>query len=51
MTKQFDIARQQRGAITAAQAGLIVVLLLVMAGGVVLLTGIWPRKKRNPRQP
>ena len=34
--------RQQRGAITAAQAGLIVVLLLVIAGGVVLLTGIWP---------
>ena len=42
MTKQFDIARQQRGAISAAQAGLIVVLLLVIAGGVVLLTGIWP---------
>ena len=34
MTKQFNIARQQRGAITAAQAGLIVVLLLVIAGGV-----------------
>ena len=44
MTKQFDIARQQRGAISAAQAGLIVVLLLVIAGGVVLLTGIWPPK-------
>ena len=42
MTKQFDIARQQRGSISAAQAGLIVVLLLVIAGGVVLLTGIWP---------
>ena len=42
ITKQFDIARQQRGAISAAQAGLIVVLLLVIAGGVVLLTGIWP---------
>ena len=42
ITNQFDIARQQRGAITAAQAGLIVVLLLVIAGGVVLLTGIWP---------
>ena len=42
MTKQFDIARQQQGAISAAQAGLIVVLLLVIAGGVVLLTGIWP---------
>ena len=34
--------RQQRGAISAAQAGLILVLLLVIAGGVVLLTGIWP---------
>ena len=45
MTKQFDIARQQRGAISAAQAGLIVVLLLVIAGGVVLLTGIWPPKE------
>ena len=44
MTKQFDIARQQRGAISAAQAGVIVVLLLVIAGGVVLLTGIWPPK-------
>ena len=42
ITKQFDIARQQRGAISAAQAGVIVVLLLVIAGGVVLLTGIWP---------
>ena len=42
MTKQFDIARQQRGAISAAQAVLIVVLLLVIAGGVVFLTGIWP---------
>ena len=42
ITKQFEIARQQRGAISAAQAGLIVVLLLVIAGGVALLTGIWP---------
>ena len=41
-TNQFDIARQQWGAISAAQAGIIVVLLLVIAGGVVLLTGIWP---------
>ena len=32
-TNQFDIARQQRGAISAAQAGIIVVLLLVIAGG------------------
>ena len=45
ITKQFEIARQQRGAISAAQAGLIVVLLLVIAGGVVLLTGIWPPKE------
>jgi len=42
MTKQFGFVREQRGAISAAQAGLIVVLLLVIAGGVVLLTGIWP---------
>ena len=42
ITKQFDIARQQRGAISAAQVGVIVVLLLVIAGGVVLLTEIWP---------
>ena len=39
--------RQQRGAITAAQAGLIVVLLLVIAGGVFLLTGIWPPEKES----
>ena len=45
ITKQFDIARQQRGAISAAQAGVIVVLLLVIAGGMVLLTGIWPPKE------
>ena len=42
MTKQFGIVREQRGAISTAQAALIVVLLLVIAGGVVLLTGIWP---------
>ncbi|MGB1958547.1 MAG: DUF3014 domain-containing protein, partial [Luminiphilus sp.] len=46
ITKQFDIARQQRGAISAAQAGLIVVLLMVIAGGVVLLTGIWPPEEK-----
>ena len=45
ITKQFDIARQQRGAISAAQAGVIAVLLLVIAGGVVLLTGMWPPKE------
>jgi len=44
ITNQFNIVRQQRGAISAAQAGIIVVLLLVIAGGVVLLTGIWPPK-------
>jgi len=38
--------RQQRGAISAAQAGLIVVLLLVIAGGVVLLTGNWPPEEK-----
>ena len=49
ITKQFDTARQQRGAISAAQAGLIVVLLLVIVGGVVLLTGIWlPEEKPAP---
>ena len=42
MTNQFGTVREQRGAISAAQAGLILVLLLVIAGGVVLLTGIWP---------
>ena len=42
MGDQMYRVRQQRGAISAAQAGLIVVLLLVIAGGVVLLTGIWP---------
>ena len=42
MTNQFHIVSKQRGAISAAQAGLIVVLLLVIAVGVVLLTGIWP---------
>ena len=42
MTSQFYIVSTERGAISAAQAGLIVVLLLVIAVGVVLLTGIWP---------
>ena len=42
MTHQSHIERAQRGAISAAQAGLMVVLLLVISGGVVLLTGIWP---------
>ena len=47
MTNQFGIVREQRGAISAAQAGLILVLLLVIAGGVVLLTGIWPPEKES----
>ena len=42
MFNQLHIVSTQRGAISAAQAGLIVVLLLVIAGGMVLLTGIWP---------
>ena len=42
MTHRPRIERAQRGAISTAQAGLIVVLLLVISGGVVLLTGIWP---------
>ena len=47
MTNQFGTVREQRGAISAAQAGLILVLLLVIAGGVVLLTGIWPPEKES----
>ena len=46
MTHQSHIERAQRGAISAAQAGLIVVLLLVISGGVVLLTGIWPAEEK-----
>ena len=46
MDDQMYRGRQQRGAISAAQAGLIVVLLLVIAGGVVLLTGIWPPEEK-----
>jgi hypothetical protein len=42
MTEHCQIISAQRGAISAAQAGLILVLLLVIAGGVVLSTGIWP---------
>ncbi len=46
MDHQSHIERSQRGAISAAQAGLIVVLLLVISGGVVLLTGIWPSEEK-----
>ena len=42
ITKQFHVVGAQRGAISAVQAGLIVVSLLVIAGGAVFLTGIWP---------
>ena len=45
MANQFHIVSTQRGATSAAQAGLIVALLLVIAGGVVLLTGIWPSEE------
>ena len=46
MTHQSHIVSDQRGAMTAAQAGLIVVLLLVISGGVVLLTGIRPAEEK-----
>ena len=48
MAHQSHIERSQRGAISAAQAGLSVVLLLVISGGVVLLTGIWPSEEKPP---
>ena len=41
-TKQFHVLGAQRGAISALQAGLIAVFLLVIAGGAVFFTGIWP---------
>lgn len=46
MTHKSHIERAQRGAISAAQAGLIVVLLLVISSAVVLLTGIWPPEEK-----
>ena len=48
MTKPFHIVSAQRGTMSAAQAGLIVLLSLVIAGGVVLLTGIWPPEEEKP---
>ena len=42
ITKQFHVLGAQRGAISALQAGLIAVFLLVIAGGAVFFTGIWP---------
>ena len=46
MTNQFHIGRAQRGAITTAQAGLILILSLGIAGGLILLTGIWPLEEQ-----
>ena len=46
ITEQLHVVGAQRGAITAVQAGLIVVFLLVIAGGVVFLTGIWPAEEQ-----
>jgi len=42
ITKQFHAVGAQRGSFSAVQAGLIVLFLLVIAGGAVFLTGIWP---------
>ena len=46
MTNQFHIGRAQRGAITTAQAGLILILSLGIAGGLILLTGVWPLEEQ-----
>ena len=51
MTEQFKLSSVHRGAISKAQAGLIVVLLLVVSGGVVLLTGVWPPEEAQPKPP
>ena len=51
MTEQFKLSSVHRGAISTAQAGLIVMLLLVVAGGVVLLTGVWPPEEAQPEPP
>jgi hypothetical protein len=51
MTRQLHVGSAHRGAISTAQAGLIVVLLLVVAAGVVLLTGIWPPEDAQPKAP
>ena len=48
MAQQSHIVSAQHGAMTAAQAGLIVILLLAISGGVVLLTGIWPAQEKQP---
>jgi hypothetical protein len=51
MTDQFHIISAQRGAISAAQAGLVLVLVLFIAGGVVLLTGVWPPEEESTAPP
>ena len=51
MTEQFHIISAQRGAISAAQAGLVLVLVLFIAGGVVLLTGVWPPEEESTAPP
>ena len=51
MTEQFKLSSVHRGAISKAQAGLIVVLLLMVSGGVVLLTGVWPPEEAQPKPP
>jgi len=51
MTRQLHVGSAHRGAISTAQAGLIVALLLVVAAGVVLLTGIWPPEDAQPKAP
>jgi len=51
MTEQFHIISAQRGAISAAQAGLVLVLVLLIAGGVVLLTGVWPPGEESTAPP
>ena len=51
MTEQFHIISAQRGAISAAQAGLVLVLVLLIAGGVVLLTGVWPPEEESTAPP
>ena len=51
MTEQFHIISAQRGAISAAQAGLVLGLVLFIAGGVVLLTGVWPPEEESTAPP
>ena len=51
MTEQFHSISAQRGAISAAQAGLVLVLVLFIAGGVVLLTGVWPPEEESTAPP